>query len=157
VFVGTLIDEWKCQITAHDLQISPINSNVLFSGHHMVVRVWNINEKTYVVLPGHISHVYGLCVSDDGSLLCSTCTGGVICCFDVAHDNVMLWRKEIGHYIDCNPVFHDGSFIVAADRVDAVGYDAMTGNELFKLSKNQSTRSMMIVNVRKIGESSQTC
>jgi len=145
----------ECQNWASSLQFSPMNSNVLFCGHDSVVRVWNINEKTNVELHGHTTFVDGLCVSDDGSLLCSTCSDGVICCFDIAHDNVMLWRKEIHHIALCNPVFHNGAFIVAACNADTVGYDAMTGNELFKLSKRQIPRSMMIVNVRKIGESSQ--
>jgi len=155
MLAGTLTAEMKCQTTAVELQFSPINSNILFSGHwDRVVRVWNINEKTNVELQGQNSCVFGLCVSDDGALLCSTCYDGVICVFDVAHDNVMLWRKETRHRTYCNPVFHNGAFIVASFGNDTVGYDAMTGNELFKLSKHQKPLRMMIVNVRKTGESS---
>ena len=152
---GTLQSELRASDSFYQLVFSEHNSNVMISGHRGLLRVWHTGSLSSTVLRGHQQDILGLCMSSDGTLLCSTCRAGIVCCYDM-RGNTLLWRKVTQSPMLSSPVYHNGAFVIASNTSPTVVYDAATGNVLSRLTEQADPRALMVLSQRKIGENMLT-
>ena len=127
-------------------QLQPL----LLSVHGRRVIVWSLDSNASMVLP-HPDQVAGACFSPAYEFLCTTCMHGAVSVFDLPHGGQMLWQVDTNATIEASPAYHEGRFLVPANRRPTTAYDTATGVVACLMTEHACPAAVFVASARRIG------